>query len=850
MENVVPSSLQRLRVSDVIRMAGLNVAALGQEYFRLGAVHHTQRQGARLSGIVDVPTTRDVSASFAAIAAEKVYASTSVQHYTPEIEVQSSTAWKSTCSCGMNIATVCAHAAALLYQWLARPATFSSSVAQVSLPSPVSLTSVPSAPSNQFGSLSEDEMTMAVGDGEEHAEHSADEAPLEAKSTPPFAAVGTGFSASVSRRERGPSPLTNLHDILGQMSLSELRNLARVYDLITNGMSKQQLVDTFLETLGQPELVRRVATTLEKPQRQLLAALTLAGGSMTDDDLRGLFERFSLGQPGQLQSVLLTLQSKALLFRTSLNSTPQQRIGLSGSLLDVGWYVPIEVRNALRVTVPITTIDVQHANERGEIPRVHEGKPYRLLADLLVVARALDGYGLERILEHDDQENEDARTHSSATLNTTRAATAPATLASDGSMPLPPPADLPSGALLAALEITVGRSRALLRFAIRLLRLADILHKDDGGTPYLRVLAQTARLLLGPAHAEIARDLFELWLTQSAYEDVYDLQEDGVRVRCRATALHQPMMRMSELEAENSEARQELVALLAQVPLKQWISFSAFARFVYRLNPAFLQRRQRLFSLPHWWLEYEEGRALRPTQFNDWLRGEYHYLARLLRGSLHWWGACDIAVARDGRLVGFRLTSMAGWLFHGLPFDEHEEAMGQNALTKLAHVTEKGELLVESTAQAWPMLQLLEEFAEVAGVKEGKLCYRLAPAALSSAISKGKQPELLLELLRALLDTTTQDEGQALSSLLTQVERWIANYGRIRFYTNVAMLEVADTVVMRELNATTALDEQVVRSLHPTLHILKRPGAERLIDDLKRRGQMPLLHDEDVYGAE
>ena len=439
------------------------------------------------------------------------------------------------------------------------------------------------------------------------------------------------------------------------------------------------------------------------------------------------------------------------------------------------------------------------------------------------------------------------RTGSSAAFNTTRTTTM---LASDGSMPLQPPTDLPSGAILTTLETTVGRSRAFIRFAIRLLRLADILHKDDGGTPYLRVLAQTARLFLGPVRAEIARDLFELWLTQSSYEDLYDLREDGVRVRCRATALHQPMMRMSELEAENSEARQELVALLTQVPLQQWISFSAFARFVYRLNPTFLQRRQRLFSLPHWWLEYEEGRVLRPTVLNDWLRAEYHYLARLLRGPLHWWGVCDIAVARDGRLVGFRLTPMAGWLFHGLPFDEYEEAIEQNALAKFAHVTEQGELLVESTAQAWSMLQLLEEFAEVAGVKEGKLCYRLAPAALSSAIGTGKQPTLLLELLRTVLDTTTQDEAQALSSLLAQVEGWIANYGRVRFYTNVAMLEVADTVVMRELNATTALDEQVVYSIHPTLHILRRPGAERLIDDLKRRGQMPLLHDEDVYGAE
>jgi hypothetical protein len=52
------------------------------------------------------------------------------------------------------------------------------------------------------------------------------------------------------------------------------------------------------------------------------------------------------------------------------------------------------------------------------------------------------------------------------------------------------------------------------------------------------------------------------------------------------------------------------------------------------------------------------------------------------------------------------------------------------------------------------------------------------------------------------------------------------------------------------LAATTSLDEQIVRTLQPTMFILKKAGAARMTDDLKRRGQNPLLHDEDVYGAE
>ncbi len=59
------------------------------------------------------------------------------------------------------------------------------------------------------------------------------------------------------------------------------------------------------------------------------------------------------------------------------------------------------------------------------------------------------------------------------------------------------------------------------------------------------------------------------------------------------------------------------------------------------------------------------------------------------------------------------------------------------------------------------------------------------------------------------------------------------------------MLEAADNTVMRELSATTPIDGQIVQTITPTLHILKRSGANSIIDDLKRRGQTPLLHNEE-----
>lgn len=790
-------------------MAGLKVASVGQEYCRTGAVRNTQRQGAKIAGVVEL--SHQVSTGDTSVPQE-ARAEAHRMRYPVEVELQSPTQWQSFCSCKADPAVLCPHTTALLYQWLAHPMSFVTSI-------------------NTAGAS-----PMIENEQEQPKKEVVNR--LQMKMPDRTSGPTTIHSLLV---QHGPAPLDSFADIISRMSLSELRAMVREYDVMTNGMNKQQLADALLETLKQSEAVRRVAATLEKPQRQLLAALVLAGGSMTDEDLRGLYERFALGQPAQLQSILMSLQNKAFLFRTSLNSSAQQRVGLSGALLDVGWFVPAEVRTALRVTVPVTTFALERSEEAGEAPVLARAESSRLLADLLLIARLLNGYRLERDDERDER--------SPRSMLASARASAPSS--SDGSMAIPVPGDLPSAAQIAFLRTQIDRPPEFLRFAVRLLRLADILHRDDDGTPYLRLLPNAAQLLLGPGRVEAERDLFELWLTQSSYGELYDLTEDGLRLRCRSTSLNHSILRIGELEAENNEARQSLIALLAQAPLDQWISFNAFARFVYRLNPLFLQKRQRLFSSPHWWIEQEAGRPLRPLQLNDWLRAELHYLTRLVRGPLHWWGICDIALSQDQRLLAFRLTGEPGWLYGEQP-QEKEEASVQNdeeAGEQMLEVVGDEEILVASSPQAWPMIQLLEEFTEVAGVSKERLCYRLTPGALGEALSQGRRPDALLELLRCTA-TNGQEQNPFLARMISQLEGWIASYGRARIYTGVSLLEAADTSVMRELSATTSLDEQVVRAIHPTLLILKKPGSERVVEELKRRGQAPLLHDEEYHGAE
>ncbi len=798
MNDIVPGALQRLREADIVGLAGLASASLGQEYGRSGYVSVTQRQGVRLSGIVALPasSSEPLIASPEQAGELPLTSSLSIQRFEVEVEVANRISCRALCTCGSQTTWICAHAAALLYQWIYRPYLFTA-----------------------LFPPSEEDTAAVLPDRSDETTPVVLNTKLERASEVEPEAY---FNPLPSRTRQ----VSTVDETLSQLGLSELRAVAREYGIVVTNLGKQQLMETMIETLSQPEAVRRVVGLLAKAERQLLAACALAGGLLSDEELRGLFERFGLEHAGTLQDMLVTLQAKLLLVRTNQHQSSQPRSNAHLSALDISWYIPREMREALHVTLPVTAlaVDLPYGKNNPTLPLVRLAEPYRLLADMLLIARMLDGVA--------DGPAERRSPRGSAAMS--------ARLAADGSLALPPPEGDLAGSIIETLQTAVSRPRGLLAFAARLLRQSGMLYKEENWAGHLRLLPQAAKLLLGPERDGILHELFRNWVTQASYAELFDLAESGTRIRCRATPLNQPALRRGELELENSEARQELLALLIQVPPGEWINLSAFARFIYRLHPTFLQRRQQLFPSPHWWIEHEEGQPLHPAQLVDWLRGEGRYLAELIQGPLHWLGICDLAFSASEQLLGFRLTPLGNGLFRGQPIPEVEvSASGEPNVVLTVSADEQ--LLIPCLAANWPMIACIEDFAESTGVQQEKLSYSMSARSLSQAISQGRDPHDLQALLKRSL---LREENLALRQLLGSLERRIASYGRVRLYTDVSLMQVADAAVMQQLDALTSLDEQVVRAIHPTLLMLKKQGLEQLLEELKRRGQAPLLHEE------
>src|ERR1017187_8504661 len=260
MDDVIPGALQRLRASDIMRMAGLTVASLGQEYCRIGAVQTTKREGAKLSGVVVVNSASFAADVFPLDSAGKAERTEGVisekRSYTVAVEIQDTNTWNVDCTCSTLSPAICAHAKALVYQWLTHPtkfllvpSTFSVPVATAMKP-PVPIPAVSfDAAQGASARQQPDQLagTIAGGNKGEGDVRGAMSKLLQPRR--PLAASS------------GPKPLGDMLEMLFQLGLGELRGMAREYEIATTGLSKQELGEAILETIKQPDAVRRVVGT-------------------------------------------------------------------------------------------------------------------------------------------------------------------------------------------------------------------------------------------------------------------------------------------------------------------------------------------------------------------------------------------------------------------------------------------------------------------------------------------------------------------------------------------------------------------------------------------------------------
>jgi hypothetical protein len=736
------AALLLLREADVVRRCGLVTAARALDLVRSGAVINGIREDVRLTA--HVRDTHDVFAAwleYGGAAPGPTFA------------------WG--CSCPQGVSDgqagrtgatgghlACVHVAALMTEWVHRPASF------------------------------REERIQAVGG---------------TGSTPPERRPNAGSPPPALRAEPTPdtarSDVTALRDQLGRLPAREMRNAGRAVlgDAADEIEDETRLRSGLYDALTDPVLLAALCARLDESALLLLRGVHLNGGALTESALAAVGQRAGLAAAGQIVA-RHALRTCCLLFP------------IGGDEVPVGWAIPPEIESRLDLGLGLRALDTaSSARLSGS-----SGKAGSTDSDLRSLCLAL--------------------TLMARTLGQVRSTGSVARPAAAGELPVEgeeaSPAALEIWARAASVEL------GLARFAHRLVRA--VLSRSGSQHPAL------ALDCLPPSEwAYALRMATEAWLRRHTYAELSDLAGSDVRIRCEPRhAAFSP----SAVAAENTEARARIAQAVARVRPDTWHTLDDFVQFVWRLDPWFLRGRQRAFETPSWWLvDAESGRPLRPEVETEWTRAEGQYVRALVRGPLRWLGAVELESDAPGAATIFRCTEWAPYLLEAsseAPAHADQLAQGWGPALRLAG---QSALSVQPLALVPAGDAPLAGWAEVAGVRDGRLSWQLSANRFCANLDAGRSLSELVDWLRTL---DMRDGTRCAPQVAALLKRWQQQYGASRIERELVVVEAQDEPSLREaLSATPDLATQA-RTVAPGVAVLPRGAADRLEQVLADRGYL------------
>jgi hypothetical protein len=76
------------------------------------------------------------------------------------------------------------------------------------------------------------------------------------------------------------------------------------------------------------------------------------------------------------------------------------------------------------------------------------------------------------------------------------------------------------------------------------------------------------------------------------------------------------------------------------------------------------------------------------------------------------------------------------------------------------------------------------------------------------------------------------------------LEGWWTGYGNVRLYDDLTLLDLGDDILLRELRATTSLEDAMVDTFTPRLVAVDGARVEALIAELRSLGHTPRVVEE------
>ncbi|MBI5879560.1 MAG: helicase-associated domain-containing protein [Chloroflexi bacterium] len=342
-------------------------------------------------------------------------------------------------------------------------------------------------------------------------------------------------------------------------------------------------------------------------------------------------------------------------------------------------------------------------------------------------------------------------------------------------------------------------------------------------------------LLPDPPRAEAhdTRVIFAAWQRTTAWTELWPvMSEHGLKGRRSVLAAHMTYAHWLE---QLARARRFITRLLSLLPGGIWHDFASLLETTHAINADFLRERQPFPLQPAWWLE-TNGSRIDPRTLDAW-RGAYGaFIERIVSGPLRWLGAVELAVqdahpadetADPISVRAVRLTPLGEALLRG------GELPTPNAPERALRLSDDLGAQLPLARNDFSAFLALERLARFEQVSDGHAAYRFDEEHAHAAFEYGLTLDDVLAQLARLAD------GPLPARVLTQWQDWWARYGRVRWYDDLTVFELADDYILQELLTQTDLKEHVLFTFSPRLIVVRPESADALTRQLVKKGYTP-----------
>ena len=399
---------------------------------------------------------------------------------------------------------------------------------------------------------------------------------------------------------------------------------------------------------------------------------------------------------------------------------------------------------------------------------------------------------------------------------------------------LAPEPSILSGTTLEELRARTGQPPAAIAFALRL--LVDLGIGRAAG--HLTLDEERLRQFLASPESQRRQLLARGWSGMGGWVDVALLVGawGTLQVGGAASVLGYSW---SYAALRLQQSRGLLARLLASATPGVWYSLSGFLDTlvdlaeIAGLTKAGAWGYGRVGDQPGWWV----SSARDPRERLDLGSGpgwelllRSHATAQL-RGPLRWLALVEVATTVDGQ-EALRVLPEAGALVgRAAP---PEPATTPAGLTFGDDLT----ILVPVALNDARVYHVLGLAAELVGAAPAGLRYRLAVERVQALFEAGMSGPDLRDFLAGHAD------GPMPAAMRSQLDAWWREYGTLRLYDDMTLIELADDLLLPELLATTSLQQHLLHQFTPRLVAVAAPGVDDLVVELTRLGQPPRVLEE------